>query len=403
MKKSPTVTVIIPTYNRAHFLAQAIDSCLTQTRPPDDIVVVDDGSTDNTFGVIAAYGDLVRRLRQPNSGKSAALNAALATIRTDYVMIADDDDIVMSDALERHLDFLGDNPAIDFTYSGCYFFSGREPPAVPDPKLLYDAAETTASEFFIRCLETFPFQMGGMLVPMSCYLKVGPFDQQLTFGQDYEMILRIARVARGGKLKNPTFLVRQHDGPRGPARERRTASEREARWREYERLTFYRLRGELTLDEYLPKGFASSDTDLRSRRQALLQRACVMARHGVFAEALCDLRSAVESPHMNAPFSAKERSICSRMLDLEPDLLQGQDPWLEQVSRLLRKRRSISLVDACVAGLGWSLQREWKRKSWSGAAVVTQSILRLAGRRLLPLMTRRTWSLLFGRPRLVHE
>lgn len=399
----PDIAVVIPTYNREAFVSQAINSVLGQTRPPAQIVVVDDGSTDSTSRVLAAYGNRIRILRQPNAGKAAALNTALATLESDYVLILDDDDVALPDALERHVSFLRANTNIDFTYSGCYSFEGSEPPAQPDASRLYSGLETTASEFFIRCLETFPFLMGGMLVPLSCYRAVGPFDESLTFGQDYEMILRLARRWRGGKLANPTFLLRQHSQPRGPARERREASEREAAWRVYEKMTFSRLRDELALEEYLPRDAEPPAMTSRTRRLALLQRACIMARHGLFRESLDDLEAALESTSARLHFSARERAICSRMLDLEPDLLQGREAWIERVSQLLRNRRNGPLADACIAGLSWSLEREWKRRSYSGFAVVAQSLFRLAGARLLPMMTMKTWARFSKKPRLAHE
>ena len=385
-----TVAVIIPTYNRAGMVVQAVDSALGQTHPPDLVIVVDDGSTDGTGNIIARYGDRVQYLRQNNTGKPAALNRGMAEIDADYVLILDDDDVLLPDALERHLEFLASNPSIDFTYSGCYSFTGDRPSAQPDPALLYDTIGVSPADFFVRCLETFPFHEGGMLVPLSCYQATGPFDESLVFGEDYEMILRLVRHWEGGKLPQPTFLLRRHAGLRGPGWALHAASDRAAAWRVYEKKTFARLGAELTLDEYLPRVCpARSELEPRERRQALLQRACVMARHGLFDEALEDLTSVFNGPYSSYPFTSSERRICNFMFDLEPGLLQGKGRWLEKVSQLFREKNAMAAFEAGTAGLFWSLNREWRHKSWHGLAILAASLLRFGGVHVLPMMIKR--------------
>lgn len=387
---SVNVAAIIPTYNRAGLIRQAVDSILGQTRPPDQLVVIDDGSTDDTQEVLGSYGNRISCRRQGNAGKSAALNQAMADIDADYLWIFDDDDVALPDALERHLALLQDNPEIDFTYSGCYLFEGDEPPASPNPKCLYDALAAPAASLFIRCLEVFPGHTGGMLVPLRCYRGVGPFDTRLTFGEDYEMMLRLVRHYRAARLPDPTFLIRQHPGPRGPAHERRMAADREAAWLPYERMTFLRLRRELALDDYLPANMTCGQ-DSALRRRALLQRACVMARHGLFQEALDDIGAAVVAHSNSAPFTDEERKICSRMLNVEPALLRGQGLWLASVRRLL-KGQARPLLDGCVVGIGWRMRRELTRRSYRAAALMLWALWRLADLPTVPRMAQLAWS-----------
>ncbi len=83
MNKPSTVAVIIPTYNRTQFLVQALESVLNQSRPPDEIIVVDDGSTDGTADLLAGYKDRVRYLYKPNGGLPSALNFGLAATNAD--------------------------------------------------------------------------------------------------------------------------------------------------------------------------------------------------------------------------------------------------------------------------------------------------------------------------------
>ncbi|MCU0839480.1 MAG: glycosyltransferase, partial [Rhodospirillales bacterium] len=88
-----TVAVVIPTYNRAHCVSEAIESVLAQTVPADEVIVVDDGSTDTTPEVLAGFGDRIIVIRQPNRGVSAARNAGIARATSEWITFLDSDDV----------------------------------------------------------------------------------------------------------------------------------------------------------------------------------------------------------------------------------------------------------------------------------------------------------------------
>lgn len=96
----PTVAVIIPTYNRAHCVGEAIQSVLDQTVPADEIIVIDDGSTDNTPEVLSAFGDRIVVITQPNAGVSAARNAGIARATSEWIAFLDSDDIWYPNRIE---------------------------------------------------------------------------------------------------------------------------------------------------------------------------------------------------------------------------------------------------------------------------------------------------------------
>jgi glycosyltransferase involved in cell wall biosynthesis len=127
--KAADCTVIVPTYNRAEFLVEALDSLLTQTWPPGQIIVVDDGSTDETPAVLGGYNGRLEVVRKPNGGKASALNAALPQVRHGAVWIFDDDDIALPDGLERHLKALNGCGSAGFTISSMLI--GRGAPGTP--------------------------------------------------------------------------------------------------------------------------------------------------------------------------------------------------------------------------------------------------------------------------------
>ncbi|MHB1570373.1 MAG: glycosyltransferase family 2 protein, partial [Solirubrobacteraceae bacterium] len=97
----PRITAIIPTYNRAGVLGRAIDSVLAQTMAADEVVVVDDGSTDGTHALVAGLGDVVTYVYQDNSGASMARNTGVATARGDWLAFLDSDDVWLPHYLER--------------------------------------------------------------------------------------------------------------------------------------------------------------------------------------------------------------------------------------------------------------------------------------------------------------
>src|SRR5215211_2313466 len=114
----PLVSVVIPCYNQAHFLSEAIESVLAQSHPNFEIIVVDDGSTDDTSEIAARYPE-VRLVRQENKGLSGARNAGLAHSEGEYVVFLDADDRLLPEALEAHLEHLEAHPECAFVSGPC--------------------------------------------------------------------------------------------------------------------------------------------------------------------------------------------------------------------------------------------------------------------------------------------
>ena len=107
-----TVAVVIPVYNRAEGVRNAVDSVLAQTRAPQEVIVVDDGSTDDTFQVLSSYGQKIKALRQRNQGVSAARNRGVAAAQSEWIAFLDADDIWHKDKLEKQIAFIRENPTV---------------------------------------------------------------------------------------------------------------------------------------------------------------------------------------------------------------------------------------------------------------------------------------------------
>ena len=112
---TPRVSVLIPTYNRAEYLAECLDSILEQTLRPYEVIVVDDGSSDATRQVLNNYESGIKIIKSPNRGKPAALNLGLAAATGKYVWVFDDDDVALLDALERFVAPLEAHPEYGFS------------------------------------------------------------------------------------------------------------------------------------------------------------------------------------------------------------------------------------------------------------------------------------------------
>jgi hypothetical protein len=285
------VSIIVPTFNRARLLGEALDSLVAQSRPAAEILVVDDGSDDDTATVVERFGPAVTYLRQDNSGKAVALNLGLSRASQDAVWIFDDDDIATPDALERLYEPLAADPDLDFTYGLCDKFEGDWPSPLTEPNTSYVSGDRTA--LYVRLMEDFFIWQGSMLVRRRCYAAVGPFDVRLTRSQDYEMNLRLARRFRGRGLSFVAFHQRHHAGVRGPRAASVGADKVEAAWRKFNQIIFRDLHASHDLMEFYVETDPAIDPR-RKRLTALLQRACIMARKGLWDLAEADMVEAAE-------------------------------------------------------------------------------------------------------------
>lgn len=371
--KPPTVAVVMATFNRGHLISQAIDSLLDQTRPPDQIIVVNDGSTDDTECIVRGYGDRVEYLKKSNGGKPAALNFALPHVASDYVWVFDDDDVALSHALESHLSFLAENPQLDFSYSTNYEFSGSFSEKTLEGAKLKVLPPLHGHEYFLSLMHAqfLPSLMQGMLIPTRCYREIGGFDEALARNEDVEILLRIARRFRGGYLDVPTFALREHDGARGPSSEQHAYADRYDVFRQYNRYIFRRLRATLPLCEYLPDTTATAAVSGRlgefDERRALLERALVMAIHGLFAEAAEDFAEYTRRLDEGAAaLTAEERRRISALANADdPDMMPPAD-YYRRIGEASRGR--IGLLRAAMRGLYWSITREARKRRLANSA-----------------------------------
>lgn len=182
---SASVSVVIPCYNHAHFLAEAVSSVETQSVRPSEVIVIDDGSTDNTGAVAQGLAD-VTYYRQENSGLSCARNAGLERAHGEFIVFLDADDILLPDAIERGLECFEHNPQSAFVYGG---HLGTD----VDGNVLWETKVYPCDASYSGLLRANVIGMHAAVMYRRDILKrMGGFDKNLRYCEDYDVYLRIA-------------------------------------------------------------------------------------------------------------------------------------------------------------------------------------------------------------------
>lgn len=180
------VSVVVPVYNGAARLGAAVDSILSQGQPPREIIVVDDGSSDDTPAIIAGFGDRIIALRQGNQGPSAARNAGLARATAPFVIFLDADDLWLSTTLEELGRGLEGDPAVDAIWG----LTER----VVSPDVTADLEDWHGRPQWTIAL-------GSILFRRAVLEALGGLDETLRCGEDFDLMVRFTE---GG------FSIRRH-------------------------------------------------------------------------------------------------------------------------------------------------------------------------------------------------
>ena len=192
--QNPLVTVIIPTYNRGWILKEAIDSVLSQDFEDFELIVVDDGSTDNTIDILDGYTRDIIVLRQGNRGVSAARNAGIASATGHFIAFLDSDDLWLPGKLSRQVDFFNSNPgAMICQTEELWIRSGKR----VNPK---NRHKKFSGMIFKHSLPLCIVSPSAVMLKKSLLDKTGVFDESFPACEDYDLWLRISR-------KYPVFLI----------------------------------------------------------------------------------------------------------------------------------------------------------------------------------------------------
>jgi glycosyltransferase involved in cell wall biosynthesis len=251
------VSVVIPTYNRAYIIRDALQSALAQTYGDFEIIVADDGSTDDTAEVMKAFeGEKVRYLRhQTNRGCSAAYNTAIAAATGELIAVLDSDDLWKPEYLEKQVHFLEMHPKVDVVF--CDLELQEKTKNFPSmmslmhhfPRMLQAKPRQeeyvfTGREIYLCLLEEVPIKPTAAVVRKELFQKAGGFNETWPSGTDWDLFLRFSKIAEFGYINLPLAI------------QRRTADATHQKFREQDKL-------------FLLNTFLKEKSHLRKDREAL--------------------------------------------------------------------------------------------------------------------------------------
>jgi glycosyltransferase involved in cell wall biosynthesis len=214
MLRSPCISVVVPSYNRANVVHEAVQSILAQTYRVTDVIVVDDGSTDKTLEVLAQFGDRIRVISQVNAGPAAARNSGISLATGEYVAFLDSDDVWLPTKLERQVELMekaGENVPccicniqMQWPDKAAYSFdlAGLNPG--PEEGLWQNVPEVLATRPVL-------FNQG-VLIRREALRRVGGFDEELWLLEDHDLSLRLALEGNWAYIKEPLVVWRETKG-----------------------------------------------------------------------------------------------------------------------------------------------------------------------------------------------
>lgn len=205
---SKSVAVIIPTYNYGRFISQAIESVLRQTRRADEVIVVDDGSSDDTAQVVAGFGDAVKYIRQENAGVCAARNRGVKESSSDLIAFLDADDYWEPASIEAHLSKFDTNGEIGLVHCGLREFDGETGETI---KIHLDGGEDgVADNLLLWEGPTIVGPGGAIMLSREAFDRVGGFDTRMKVGEDWDFCYRVARRYKVAFVPEPLVNYRSH-------------------------------------------------------------------------------------------------------------------------------------------------------------------------------------------------
>jgi len=199
------VSVITPTYNRAHYLREAIESVQAQMYARWELIIMDDGSTDGTQQVVEAYRRCDPRIRymfQQNAGPSRARAAALRAARGEFIAFLDDDDLWRPDKLKKQVERMRQDPSLGFLYSQCAVIQDGSRVASWPGRVHPHTFQELFRTNFVPCLT--------VMVRKRCLDEIGGIGTDLPVSQDYDLWLRLAERFRFDWLPEELATYRMH-------------------------------------------------------------------------------------------------------------------------------------------------------------------------------------------------
>jgi len=309
-----TVSVVIPTYNSARFLASAIESVLGQSERPDEIIVVDDGSTDGTSDVLGRYGARIAVVTHPrNRGLPSARNSGIRVAAGSVIGFLDADDVWEPSMVEKQKRAFVTHETLGLCFTSLWDCDAGLMPLRGPRKFRRRVCEAVFSELYMRA---FPMPPSTVFARRAVLERVGMFDESMLKKQDLECWLRVAMAYPVSCIPEPLCRRRVHAASLTSEGPREVATFYESR--------VFELCGEAAGRLGIPLPMPVAERQILSLRRRWLEHAAYGDRTAaaVYRAALAELR----------PVSTRERCWAAA--------LSLQAKWRRTIGRLYFKRQS---------------------------------------------------------------
>ena len=203
----------MPAYNQAKYIARAIDSILSQSYQNFEIIVIDDGSTDETNTIVSSYGHKVQYFYQNNSGAASARNNGIEKARSEYITFLDSDDFYLHENLTKKIRVLDDNPHIGWVYSDWQYINEKGQTLEKGSDKFKYKHKKLSGKIFEELLRNRNFIDTGTVVIRRIVLNdVGFFDPMILSQEEYDLWLRIAVKYSVSYIDEPLLRSTVHSG-----------------------------------------------------------------------------------------------------------------------------------------------------------------------------------------------
>lgn len=204
----PKVSVVIPFYNGKEFIAQAINGILRQTYTDYEIIVMDDGSSDDSKKALECFDGKIRYFYQQNKGISSARNRAIKEAKGEYIALLDQDDIWYPEKLQKQVELMEKNKNLGLIYGDCHYINEKGEII----SRVFERQKYYSGRIFKDLIMGNFIPIPTVLIRKSALDKVGLFLENYTFAEEYELFIRISKDYDVGFINEPLAGYRIHGG-----------------------------------------------------------------------------------------------------------------------------------------------------------------------------------------------
>lgn len=202
----PKVSVVVPTYNREEYICETIDSILAQTFTDFEVVIVDDGSKDNTLAKLEQYGNKIKVVRQPNSERAVARNNGVQNSTGDLIAFVDSDDVWIKDKLEKQVEVLDNNPDVICSNGLCLRIDENSNKIQTAKRQTVGHSGDVFEELLFRNFIVSPTPV----VRRAYFEKSGGFETKYIPYEDWQLWLKVSTLGKFHYLNRPLAYYRVH-------------------------------------------------------------------------------------------------------------------------------------------------------------------------------------------------